>query len=453
MPRLVIVGGGVSGLAAANFLEGVDLTVLEAAESAGGNVQTDHHEGRIIDRAANGWLDTEPAMGRMLARLGLSEAVIPASARAHTRWIYAGGEMHEAPLTPSEFLRTGLLPWWAKLRVMAEPFLPRGPNDIDESVAEFVSRRLGQKFVDRMVGPMVAGIYAARPEALSLAGAFPKMAEMESEYRSLFLAMLAKRKGGAPSGHLQTLPLGAGQLTEAMAARLGDALQCETSVEGLSQTKNGWRVHTAGGDIDAEAVVLATPAPVQARLMRGLDSGVATALDEIPYAPVTVVVSAWPAGAFDRAPSGFGVLAARGERVGVLGTLFTSEAYPHQSRDGEILLRTMVGGAVHPAAASLNHQSLLDRVFASHERFFGGRRADPTLVRAYHHPAGIPQYTVGHPARVGTIAAASDRFGGLFFAGNHLSGIGVKDCVATGERIAADVRAWLEVTAPTEALE
>jgi len=448
----VIVGGGVSGLAAANCLDGVDVTVLEAAATAGGNVQTDHIDGRIIDRAANGWLDSEPAMDRMLTRLGLSDDVIRANDRAAIRWIYAGGEMHAAPLTPQAFLSTGLLPWWAKLRVLLEPFIPRGSQASDESVADFVSRRLGRMFVDRMVGPMVAGIYAAKPEELSLAAAFPKMAAMEDEYRSLFLAMLAKRRGGAPTGHLQSLPGGAGQLTEVMSTRLGDRLQCECPAEGLTQTKDGWRVHTPSGDIEADAVILAAPAHAQARLVRGLDSGVAGALDEIAYAPVTVVVSAWPAGAFDRAPTGFGVLVARGERVGVLGSLFTSEAYPHQTKDGEILLRTIVGGAVNPAAANLNHQALLDRVFASHERFFGARRAEPSLVRAYHHPAGIPQYSIGHPARVATVAAASDRYGGLFFGGNHLSGIGVKDCVATGERLANDVRGWLEITAPTETI-
>jgi len=452
LSKVVVIGGGVSGLAVANFLDGADVTVLESSERAGGHVRTEQIDGRIIDRAANGWLDSEPAMDRMLQKLDLHEAIIPASDRAATRWIYAGGAMHAAPLTPGAFLRTSLLPWWAKLRVMCEPLIPRGKRVIEETVTDFVTRRLGRTFVDRMVGPMVAGIYAAKPEELSLAAAFPKMVQMEREYRSLFFAMLAKKRGGAPSGHLQTLPRGAGQLVDAMAQRLGENLLCETPAEGLTQTKDGWRIHTEGGDIDADAVVLAAPAPVQARFMRGIDSNVAAALDDIPYAPVTVVVSAWPAGAFDRPPSGFGVLVARGERVGVLGTLFTSEAYPHQNKDGEILLRTMVGGAVNPAAASLNHQTLLDRVFDSHERFFGSRRAEPTLVRAYHHEAGIPQYTPGHPARISTVSAASDRFGGLFFVGNHLQGIGVKDCVATGERVAANVRGWLDITAPTEAL-
>ena len=452
MPRVVIVGGGVSGLSTGAFLEEVDTVVLEASERAGGNVRTDIVDGRVLDRAANGWLNTEPAMLRLLERLGLTDQITPASERSSTRWIYANGEMHPVPLSPSAMIRTRLLPWHAKLRMLLEPLIPRGNKGSDETVEEFVRRRLGSWFVDRMVGPMVAGIYAADPAHLSLQAAFPKMAELESTYRSLFFAMLAKRKGGAPTGHLETLPRGAGQLTDALIERLGARLHCNTPAEGLTKTKDGWQVHTPHGDFDAESVVLAAPAPVCARLMRGIDSSVASAFDAIPYAPVSVIVTAWPAGAFDRSPDGFGVLVARGEDIGVLGTLFTSEAYPNQCPEGEFITRTMIGGSIDPAAATLPHQTLLNRTFAAHERFLGNRRAEPTVVRAYHHPQGIPQYTVGHPARTAAIANAQDRFGGLFFAGNHLSGIGVKDCVATGERIAADVRGWLDITSPTEAI-
>jgi len=451
MPRVVVVGAGVSGLATATFLEDVPCTVLEASETPGGNVRTDYVDGRVIDRAANGWLNSEPAMDRLLELLELSDQAMLASDRSDTRWIYADGAMHEAPLSPPALVRTRLIPWWAKLRILLEPLIPRRKKGGDETVHDFVARRLGRWFVHRMVGPMVAGIYAARPDQLSLAAAFPKMAAMEQEYRSLFLAMAAKRRGGAPTGHLQTLPRGAGQLTSAMADKIGEDLVCNSPVEGLTQTKDGWRVHTATGDIDASAVVLACPAPAQAKLVRGLDSTLANALDGIAYAPVTVVVTAWPAGAFDRSPHGFGVLVAQGEDLGVLGTLFTSEAYPSQSKEGEFLLRTMVGGAVDPHAAQLPHQELLERVFASHEKLLGTRRSEPSLVRIYRHPAGIPQYTTGHSARVATVKASENRFGGLFFAGNHLQGIGVKDCVATGAQVARSVRNFLEITISTEA--
>jgi len=179
-------------------------------------------------------------------------------------------------------------------------------------------------------------------------------------------------------------------------------------------------------------------------MVRGLDPDLASTLDEIPYAPVAVVVSAWPAGAFDRSPEGFGVLAASGEDVGVLGTLFTSGVFPEQALEGEILLRTMVGGAVDPEAAMLPHQPLIDRVMAAHCRFLGAMRTEPLMVQVYRHPSAIPQYTLGHPGRVASIRAAQARLPGLFFTGNHLEGIGVKDCAASGERAANAVQAQLE---------
>jgi len=456
MPRVVIVGAGVSGLATAAFLDdtGLDITVLEAKEEAGGNVRTDRIEGRILDRAATGWLDSEPAMGRLLDRAGLSSKRVSASDKAATRWIFADGRLQAAPLTPGAFLRTDLLPWWAKLRVLLEPFIRRGTGE--ESVADFVRRRLGQRFVDRLVGPMVAGIHAANPEDLSIRAAFPKMVEMEREHRSLLLAMRARNKAGSgggpagPAGHLETLQGGAGTLTETLTRRLGDRLQCGVEVRAVQPERYGWTVHTRGGAINADAVILACPAPASATIVRGVDAELAATFDAIPYAPVTVAITAWPAGSWDRSPEGFGVLVARDETVGVLGTLFTSGVFPAQAPEGELLLRTMLGGSVDPKAAQLPHQRLMDRVNRALCTFFGEQRAEPLMAQVYRHSMGIPQYTLDHPFRVAAIRAASARFPGLFFVGNHLDGVGVKDCVAAAEHIAHDTRSLLFATEATD---
>ena len=448
--RVVVVGAGVSGLATATFLHDLPCVVVEAAEKPGGHVQSDKIGGWVIDRGPNGWLNSEPAMDRLLERLDLADQALLASDRSDVRWIYADGTMQPAPLTPKAMMETKLIPWWAKIRMLVEPFLPRGNPQSEESVAEFIRRRLGQWVVNRLVGPMVAGIYAARPEQLSIRAAFPKLAAMEYKHRSLLMAVLSKAKDGTPRPHLQSLPQGAGQLTETMASRLADKLVCNNPVEGLTKTKTGWRVHCKNGDIDAAAVVLACPAPIQAKLVRGLDSSLAKTLEEINYASVTVVVTAWPAGAFDRSPHGFGVLVAEGEDLGILGTLFSSETFPDQSKEGEFMMRTMVGGSIDPAAAHLPHQALLDRVFAAHERILGHRRAEPTLVRIYRHPQGIPQYGHGHQARVASVQAAQTRFNGLFFVGNHLHGVAVKDCALAGEQTAEAVREFLDITVSNE---
>ncbi len=445
--RVLVIGGGVSGLAAAVFLEagGADVAVLEAGAEAGGHVRSESIDGRILDQAANGWLDNEPAMGRLLALLGDRLTVVPASGAYDTRWICADGALHPVPLSPPAMLKSRLLSLGQKLRLLGDLFVGRSV-DPDESLGSFVRRRLGPAAVDRLVGPMVAGIFAADPDSLSLRAAFPRMAELEAEHRSLFLAMARLRKGGAPAGRLQTTQAGAGGLTTAMIEQLGSRVTCLTPAVSLSTDGVTWQVETPSGALQADAVVLAAPGAVQARLLEDLDPAGALAQAGIAYAPAAVVVMALPRTAFPREPRGFGVLMARGEAerlgvTGVLGTVFSHDVFPHQARPDELLLRTIVGGAIAPDAARLPDDALLTRVTAGLGQMFGPLGAQPHLTRIYRYAAAIPQYTVGHLDRVATVSRVSERYKGLFFAGNHLRGVGVKDCVRQGEEAARAVLA------------
>jgi oxygen-dependent protoporphyrinogen oxidase len=211
--------------------------------------------------------------------------VIRASDRYKTRWIWAMGERHAAPLSPPALLRTRLLSWPAKLRLLLEPFLPRRVSAEDESLADFVRRRLGAGLLDRMIAPMVTGIFAADPERLSLAAAFPRMAELEREHRSLFLAMLRLRRGGAPAGHLVTFDGGAGSLARGPRGEPGRRCLLGHPGPRLERVGDRWRVRTPRGEVTADAVVLACPGFVQAELLRPLDPAAAAALAGIPYAP------------------------------------------------------------------------------------------------------------------------------------------------------------------------
>lgn len=451
MARIIVIGAGISGLATAAFLDGADaggheLLVLEAGPAPGGNVQTLREGGRIWDRAANGWLNSEPAMDRLIARLGLEGQLLPASDRVKVRWIYADGRLHAAPLSPPALVMTGLLTPWSKLRLLAEPFVGRSDPEATETVAAFVSRRLGPQFVDRLVGPMVAGIYAARPDQLSLRAAFPRLWELEQAHGSLIRAALQLRRGGAPPGHLTSLKAGAGQLTEAMAARLCSRLRCGVRVQAIEPRRDGWHVHAEGGSLQADAVVLACPAWAQAAMVRGLDATLAAALEGIPYSPVAVVATAWPQDAWPRPPDGFGALVAPGEEGlgGVLGVLFTSCIFPSHAPPGETLLRTILGGAVHPEALGMDDQQLLAQARAAQARFFGEARCPPLDAKVFRHARGIPLYAPGHRARVRAVRAAQSRHQGLFFTGNHLDGVGVKDCARAGEATALAVASWLD---------
>ena len=461
MSRVAVIGGGISGLATARFLlaadPGLDLTVLEARDTPGGNVRSDLVDGRVLDRAANGWLDSEPAMARLLALDGLDAELLPASDRAGARWIWADGALHPVPLSPPALLSSRLLSWPAKLRMLLEPLVGRGPSstpDGEETVAAFVGRRLGRGVVDRMVGPMCAGIHAAGPEQLSLRAAFPRMAELERVHRSLFLAMLRLRRGGAPPGHLHTLRGGAGALTARLTDALGPRVRLGAAATALEERGGSWRIQLADGSLDADAVVLACPAPAQARLVGPVDGDAADALSAIPSSPVAVVITAAPLDAWERPPDGFGVLVAhRTPRsdLGVLGSLYTSSIFPDHAPEGEALLRTIIGGAVEPDAAGLEDDALLARARRATEAFLGPARIQPRLSRIYRHPEGIPRYAPGHTGRVARVRAAQDRHPGLWFVGNHLEGIGVKDCARAAEAAAAQVAAWLGTSSGLDA--
>ena len=448
-----VIGGGVSGLAAATFLDeaGVSVQVWEAGDAPGGNVRSDHDGGRVLDRAANGWLDNEPAMQRLLELLGLTPRLVPANDRFGTRWIFADGRMQPAPLGPGKLLRTDLLTTGAKLRLALEPFMPRGASaqaddpTADESVGDFVRRRLGAHFVDRMVGPMVAGIYAADPDDLSLRGAFPRMFELEREHRSLFLAMTRLKRGGSPGGHLHSLPGGAGELTSTMAERLGNRLTCHRRVVSLRRTAGHWLLTATDGEggehtLRSEQVVLACPAPAQARLVASVDAPASEALAGIPYGPVAVDCSAWSPGSWSIEPEGFGVLMARGEADahgvrGVLGMLFTSSIFPRQAHGDEVMLRTILGGAIAPEVVQCSEQELVGKARRAAAACLGPERKSPHFLKVFRHEAGIPRYRVGHPARVAAVRAAETRHPGLHFIGNHLEGVGVKDCARAGETV------------------
>ena len=193
--------------------------------------------------------------------------------------------------------------------------------------------------------------------------------------------------------------------------------------------------------------MLACPAPAQAAILRGLDPELAGALDSIPYAPVAVVFTAWDEGTWPRRPEGFGALVARGEDVGVLGTIFTSNIFPGQAQPDELLLRTFVGGAVEPKALDDDDEAILARVYQAHARFFGPPRHQPRMACVIRHPRGIPQYLRGHMGVVRAARAASARHPGLFLAGNHLEGIGVKDCARNAETLADQLIARLALGA------
>ncbi|MBF5045748.1 protoporphyrinogen oxidase [Aggregicoccus sp. 17bor-14] len=440
--RVVIIGGGISGLALAHGLRaaGAQVQVLEAGERLGGNIRTRAHEGFLTEDGPNSFLDKEPALRELIDALGLGARLRTASPAARARFLYTRGRLRALPASPPAFLTSDVLPLGARLRVLGEPFTRRakGGPEQDESLGDFGRRHLGRTATRVLLGGMQAGIFAGDLEALSVAAVFPKMAALDREHRSLVLGALRTRRlqralpGGAGttplSGAMCTFEGGLQTLVDALAAVLAPCVRLGARVESLAREGGGWRVQLADGEVvQAERVVLCVPAPAAAALLRPLDAALAEPLEAIPYAPVGVVHLGFAPGALAQ-PEGFGFLVPPEEGRPLLGCIHVSTVFPFRAPAGQVLLTCLLGGVGHPQVAQLPEEALVGLAREELQRL-AGITAAPALQQVVRWPRAIPQYNVGHLARVARLEGALARWPGLRVSGNAVRGVGLADCV------------------------
>ena len=450
MHDLIVCGGGISGLAL-GFLaheRGVrDVVVLEAADRPGGKVQTEWHDGLCCEWGPQGFLDNVPEMLSLVGKLGLAGDLVRAGELADDRFVVRRGRLRRLPMNPPAFLTSDVLSLPGRLRVLLEPLQPVGAGE--ESVFDFARRRIGREAAEVLVDAMVTGVFAGDARRLSLAGAFPRMAEMERTYGSLTRAMLAKRRNGSnggpmgPGGRLTTLHGGMQQLTDALAVSLGRRLRLRAAVAAVLPRGHSFAVRLAeGAELLGREVAVALPPPVAARVLsEALPGGAVRALAEIPYAGVTVVMTGYRrAHPFRQPIRGFGFLVPGRERGRILGSIFCDSTFPGQAPQGMTLLRTLLGGARDGGAVALSDEETLAVVRAELDRYLGGD-PEPDFVRIIRHEYGIPQYTLGHPARVAEVDRAAAAVPGLHLLGNGLRGIAANACVAEAVKVAGRIGA------------
>jgi len=487
--RVAVLGGGVSGLASAycvmRALEaaGVEhhLRVYERAPGVGGTMGTDAIDGYRCEWGPNGFLDNEPATLALLETLGMTP--LRSSSLTSRRYLWKSGRMQLLPLSPPAFLGTGLLSPLAKLRVLTEVLRPARRDGVDESVADFARRRLGDAFVRTFVDPMVTGIYAGDAERLSVRAAMPKLAELEDTYGGLFRGMVArarerKREGRAtdsgaagPGGVLHGLPLGMGELVTTLRDALGDRVVTGATVTGVFPAEDaGFEVvlrpdgappaGAGGGDagdgesrdaravsrrgreerVRADVVVSALPADSLAAFVRPWRPSAARALEGIPTAPVAVVCLGFDRDRVRHPLDGFGMLIPRDQGLRTLGVLFSSTVFEGRAPEGKVLVRAMIGGAHDPAVVREDEAVIVDAVRRELDPILG-LDGTPDLTRVYVHGRGIPQYTRGHLDRVAAVDALEASTEGLFVTGNSVRGVAVNACVKDAYRVAEGVTA------------
>lgn len=464
--HVIVIGGGIAGLSAAYTLmkknreldAPAQITVFEADPRWGGKIVTDRVDGFVIEGGPDTFLASKPWAVALCKELGLAERLHGTNPQKRNTYILCNGRLRPLPdglmmMVPSKFgpmIRTGLLSWPQKTRMGLDFFLPPRPLNGDESLGEFVSRRLGRAAYERLIEPLMSGIYAGDGDQLSLQATFPYLRDMELKNGGLIRGALAYRKKMSANGKKKTgsrsvfltPTTGLAEIVEALVERLeegGVNLQCASPVKRVLKAGGGYRIELESGEaLEAGAVILASPAYASGEMLASLDPELAEALQAIPYASTATITLAYRQEDLPRELDGYGYVIPRAEGRRALACTWTSTKFPHRAPEGYALVRVFAGRAGQEAEIDFAKESLLE--LAREElRHTLGITSAPVLTRIFTWDRAMPQYNLGHPERLKKIETALARWPGLALAGNGYRGIGIPDCIRSGEEAAAKV--------------
>jgi oxygen-dependent protoporphyrinogen oxidase len=453
---VLVVGGGIAGLAAALRLAeaGRRVALVEASDRLGGKIQTETVDGFVVEAGPDSFIATRPAATRLCLHLGLHDELL-GTTEPRTVYVLRHGRFHRLPdglalVVPTRFRPFALSPLFSpveKLRMGLDLVLARGPIEADESVGSLLRRRLGRALVDRIAGPLLGGIYGTGIDELSAEAVTPQLRDLERRHRSLILGSLAARRiaaqsgrtrgaaGGVPDGGLPrsmflSLRPGMGQLVEALERRLRSLsvdIRTQASVVSLERSGGRWIARLSEERaLAASAAILAVPAPVAANLTDRLAPAAATALRKIRYGSATAVSLGYETSQVDALPVGHGFVVARDEPVPISAITSSSRKWAGRAPDGQTLIRVFLReGVPDPAGAA---QQAAARLI--------GARGEPSVVRVSEWAHAMPRYTVGHLDRVRSAEDAIAAVPGLFLAGAAYHGVGIPDCISGAETVA-----------------
>ncbi len=465
----MVIGGGLTGLTAAHRLvtrapslpgrRPLEVVLFEAKSRLGGAIWTDHRDGFTLEGGADSFITNKPWGVELCRELGLADRLIGTDPQHRRSFVVHGGRLLPVPegfvmMAPSRVLpvlMSPILSWRGKLRLLMELAVPRRVDDSDESLASFVRRRLGREALDRLVQPLVGGIYTADPNELSLKATLPQFPALERDYGSLLWGALRQSRqnrvaernvSGARYGLFVTLDDGMETLPRTLAAALPEGtIQAETPVRRVLRPdpKGLWKVELLDGSvIEAAAVLVTSEAHAAARLLDTLDPDLALHLRSIPYASSVVANVAYRRDAVAHPLDGFGAVVPIIENRSILAISFTSVKFPHRAPAGTVLLRVFVGGATQPDLFELD-DAAIEAIVRRELGELLGAQGDPLLLEIGRHPRGMPQYTLGHLDRVAAIRSRLALHPGLLLAGNAYEGVGIPDCIRSARSAADDL--------------
>jgi oxygen-dependent protoporphyrinogen oxidase len=469
---VIVVGGGIAGLSAAYELSRTPMSfvVLEAGPRAGGVVLSEEIDGYTIDGGPDALLVQKPDGIRLCEELGLGSRLV-ATKPPRLAFVQRAGRLHALPAASvlgiptrvAPFFRTRLFTWSGKVRMGAELFVPRRRDGSDESIGSFITRRFGAEATQYLAEPLLAGIHAGDVDRLSLRALFPRFAEAERVHGSLLRAFRSSVHRPTPKpthhtrpvdadGAFRSLPGGLSELIRAIlralpadAVRVGMPAERVLAPAGPLPDSDAlrFRVTTAAGvPLEAQALVLATPAFVTGGIVRDLDADLARLCSEVRYESTATVALAFRREAVAHPLNGSGFVVPRTERTGILAASWLSSKWPHRAPEGAVLLRTFFGGARDPRALEQSDRELVARSMSALRPVLG-INTEPLFTRVYRWERGSAQHEVGHLERLAAIERAVARHPGLFITGSGFRGVGIPDCVADGRATARSAASWL----------
>ncbi len=441
---VIVIGGGVSGLATAHDLmaRSQDVQVLERQATAGGNAISERFDGFLMEHGPSTFNASVPEAIEQIDALGLLESAHDLGPNVRRRYLRNQGKLTGISTNPMGFILSNYLSPAARLSMMLEGFRSRKKDNSEETIHAFAARRFGREFADKVIDPLAAGLFMGDAKQLSINGAFARLADMEQQHGSIIRGILKAKKGSEPGRHLYSWTDGIGRIPQVLAAKLGKRIHTGVTVLKLRKTANGFEVQTTAGTRQTRAVVLATQPHVAAGLLADIDPDAATAAGDITAPPVNVVFLGYKREQVAHPLDGLGYLSTKDRSKIISGAQFCSTMYPGRAPDGYVSISAYAGGARNPELMKLSEVELIAQVHGELAELLG-IKGDPVLHRTRRWMLGLPQYTLGHRARVTTLETTSKRNAGLFITGNYLQGVSVANCLTAAAQTALRVDAAL----------
>ena len=451
--KVVIIGAGISGLTSAYLLhkDGFDVTVLEEKDKVGGSIETVVENGFLFDRGPNSALETTPIIAQLVEELNLQDQFVYANKRGNKRYILRNNELHALPMSPPAFIKSKLFSGKAKRRMLAEPFIGKSTDGYYQSVAEFVTRRLGKEFLDYAINPFVVGVYAGNPEDLSIKSAFPKLYALEEDYGGLLVGTIRsirkrkkRKEKSKQSAKMISFKDGMQILPKAIQNFLGDRVKLSSPVISVKKTAEGkYGVTYKEGDrrftLLTDVVISTVPAFKAGELFGHFDEKLKKHFNAIYYPPVLVIYLAYNREDVGHPLDGFGFLIPSKENKSFLGAIWSSVIFPNRADDDKAAFTLFVGGSRNPSFVDKVEDVVIKKAKKEFEEIMK-INSEPVYITKRFWSRAIPQYTIGYVEHENYFDHFEKDNKGIILSGNYRGGISVGDCITNSEVVVNKVK-------------